>query len=299
MFSQIKCLILLVLLVIFSGFSSLVVGADTPPTVPGNKKFTGDYDKMVESRFVRVLVPYSKTFYFLDGAKAMGISHDLIKEFEKEINKGRAKSHLKINVVMIPTSRDRLLKDLVEGRGDLALGNLTITEQRQKIVDFSDPLLKNVDEVIIAGPKGPQLTSFLDLSGKEIHVRKSSSYYESLLKLNERFKKSDLKPIKITAADENLEDEDLLEMVNSGLIPMIAMDGHKAKFWSQIFTKATTYPKIKINSGGSIGWAMRKNSPQLKKVVNNFVNKSKKGTLMGNMLQTLSAEYQVCEEFTE
>ena len=284
MLLHIKRLALLLVFVIFSGLWSLAVGADAPQPVPGNKKFTGDFDKMVETRFVRVLVPYSKTFYFLDGAKAMGISHDLLQEFQKEVNKDRTKSHLKINVVIIPTSRDRLLTALVDGLGDLAIGNLTITEQRQKVVDFSDPILQNVDEVIITGPKGPQLTSFPDLAGKDIHARKSSSYYESLLKLNERFKKSDLKPINIIAADENLEDEDLLEMVNSGLIPMIAMDGHKANFWSQIFTEATYHSNIKINSGGSIGWAMRKNSPQLKKVVNNFVNKNKKGTLLGNML---------------
>ncbi|MBT8361585.1 MAG: lytic transglycosylase F [Deltaproteobacteria bacterium] len=284
MLLQTKRLIILLLVIILSGSTSLAAGADAPPPVPGNKKFTGDYDKMVKSRFVRVLVPYSKTFYFLDGAKAMGITHDLLKEFEKEINKERQKSHLKIHVVIIPTARDRLLPDLVAGLGDLAVGNLTITEQRQKLVDFSDPILTNVDELIITAPKGPKLTSFADLAGKEIQVRKSSSYYESLLKLNERFKKSDIKPITITAADENLEDEDLFEMLNSGLIPMMAMDSHKANFWSQIFRKATVHANIKINRGGNIGWAMRKNSPQLKKVVNNFVNKNKKGTLMGNML---------------
>jgi len=283
MLSHINHLVLLIAVVIFYGSSNYAVGAETLPSVPGNKKFTGDFDKMVKSRFVRVLVPFSKTFYFLDGAKAMGITHDLLKEFEKEINEGK-KGHLKIHVVIIPTARDRLLPDLVAGHGDLAVGNLTITEQRQKMVDFSDPILTNVDELVITGPKGPKLTSFVDLAGQEIHVRKSSSYYESLLKLNDRFKKSDLKPIKITAADENLEDEDLLEMVNSGLIPMIVMDSHKAHFWSQIFTKATVHAKIKIHSGGKIGWAMRKKSPQLKKVVNNFVSRNKKGTLMGNML---------------
>ena len=91
MLLQIKRLIILVLFIIFPGFAGFAAGADAPPPVPGNKKFTGDYDKMIKSRFVRVLVPYSKTFYFLDGAKAMGITHDLLKEFEKEINKERKK----------------------------------------------------------------------------------------------------------------------------------------------------------------------------------------------------------------
>jgi hypothetical protein len=51
-----------------------------------------------------------------------------------------------------------------------------------------------------------------DLSGQEVYVPKSSSYWEHLEKLNARFSGAGKKPIKLTAASENLEDEDLLEM---------------------------------------------------------------------------------------
>jgi hypothetical protein len=84
MLLHIKRLIQLALFVNFLGLWSLAVGADAPQPVLGNKKFTGDFDKMVETRFVRVLVPYSKTFYFLDGAKAMGISRDVLQEFQRD-----------------------------------------------------------------------------------------------------------------------------------------------------------------------------------------------------------------------
>ena len=33
-----------------------------------NQKWTGDFEQMVDNRVIRVLIPYSKTFYFLDGA---------------------------------------------------------------------------------------------------------------------------------------------------------------------------------------------------------------------------------------
>ena len=90
--------------------------------------------------------------------------------------------------------------------------------------------------------------------------------------------------MKLVPAEETFEDEDLLEMVNAGHIPMIVMDSHKAQFWTQIFDKIRIHPEIAVRSGGEIAWAFRKNSPQLKVVVNEFVKGHKKGSLLGNML---------------
>jgi ABC-type amino acid transport substrate-binding protein len=166
-----------------------------------------------------------------------------------------------VELVVIPTPRDQLIAGLIDGRGDIAAGNLTITDDRRKQVDFSDPLFTGVDEILVTGPDSPAVTTIADLSGKEIHVRKSSSYYESLLQLNARLQKEGRKPVKIVPADELLEDEDLLEMLNAGLIPMVVIDSHKGRFWTQIFKDLTLHPEIKLRTDGQIAWAIRKNSP--------------------------------------
>jgi membrane-bound lytic murein transglycosylase MltF len=248
------------------------------------KKWSGDYDGMTERHLIRALVPPSKTFYFLDGADQRGLTFELLKEFETYLNTELKRKALKIKVVVIPTRRDRLLPALAEGLGDIAAGNLTITPARQKKVDFSVPHLTGVDEIVISGSAAPPIKTLEDLSGKKIHVRKSSSYYESLTQLNARFKKSGKPPVKIIPADEYLEDEDLLEMMNVGLIPMIVIDSHKAEFWAQIFKDLKLHPDIKLRSGGQIAWAIRKNSPQLKNVIDRFIQSHKKGTLKGNIL---------------
>jgi membrane-bound lytic murein transglycosylase MltF len=90
--------------------------------------------------------------------------------------------------------------------------------------------------------------------------------------------------MELIPVDEAFEDEDLLEMVNAGIIPMIVMDSHKARFWTQIFDKIQVHDDIAVRTGGEIAWAFRKNSPQLKAVVNQFVKGHKKGSLIGNML---------------
>ena len=79
--------------------------------------WTGDFDGMVERHRIRVLVAFSKTFYFLDGGTQRGLSYEVLKEFEKTINKELKKKTMKVEVVFIPVSRDALIPGLVEGRG--------------------------------------------------------------------------------------------------------------------------------------------------------------------------------------
>jgi membrane-bound lytic murein transglycosylase MltF len=248
------------------------------------EKWTGDLDEMVKRRHIRVLVSYSKTFYFLDGADQRGISYDILKEFEQYINRKLKTRSLKVNVIIIPVPRDKLLPGLVEGRGDIAVANLTITPARLEAVDFSDPFVTDIDEVVVTGRGGPELVGLDDLAGKSVHVRKSSSYYENLARLNKSFKKAGKPTMKLIPADPFLEDEDLLEMVHAGLIPMVIVDSHKAAFWAQIFERITVHNDLAVNTGGQIAWAFRKRSPELQALINEFVRGHKKGTLLGNIL---------------
>ena len=250
------------------------------------KTWTGDWDGMVTRNQVRVLVPFSKTFYFLDGGRQRGLTYDLMKILEKQINEDLKRKTVKVQFVFIPVNRDELIQDLLNGVGDIATGALTITPERKKLIDFSEPFLTKVREIIVTGPSSPTLSKLDDLSGKTIHVRKSSSFYEHLVRLNTSFKIAGKPEITLVPAEENLEDEDLLEMVNAGLLPMIVMDGPKAEFWAKIFENIRLHPDIAVNTDGKIAWAFRKNSPKLKKVINQFASKNRKGSLIGNMLFT-------------
>jgi len=249
-----------------------------------NQPFTGDFNEMVKKRIIRVLIPYSLPFYFFDGARPAGTSYEAIQKFEKDLNSKLKTKHLKVHLIIIPTARENLFRYLVNGKGDIAMGNLTITEERQKTVDFCDPFYSGVDEILLTDKSHNEIQSVQDLSGKEVHVRISSSYYGSLRKLNEAFRAAKKKEVKIVPADENLDDKDLVEMVNAGLIPRIVIDSHKATFWAKVFDNIKLYPDIKLRTGGEIAWAIRKNSPQLKKEINTFVKANRVGTKFGNII---------------
>ncbi len=256
---------------------------DEDSLLPFMTQRKGDYGQMVEKRVIRFLMPFNKTFFYLDGAEKRGLSYDTAMAFEKFVNEHLKKKHLKIHVVVIPTKRSHLFSRVTEGYGDIAVGNLTITDERKKLVDFSDPFLKNVEEVVVTQKSVPDLASSMELAGKEIYVKKSSSYYESLLKLNDALIATGKKPVKITLADEHLEDEDFLEMLDAGAVPMLVIDKHKADFWVSILDNIKIHPAASVHSGGQIAWAFRKNSPELQEIVNAFVKVNKKGTLHGNM----------------
>ncbi|MDJ0958741.1 MAG: lytic transglycosylase F [Arenicellales bacterium] len=248
------------------------------------EKWTGDFDGMVERRLLRVLVVYNKTMYFLDGADQHGLTYDMMVEFEKFIKKKIDTGNIPIRIVFIPVTRDQLLPKLAEGQGDLAVANLTITSERSELVSFTDPVLQDVKELVVTGPSAPEVKVLDDLSGKTVHVRPSSSYFESLQLLNKQLAEEGKDPVELVEADEQLEDADLLEMVNAGIIDMVVVDSHKAHFWKDIFSDITVHDDIAVNTGGEIAWAIRKNSPKLAKLANEFIKDHKKGTMVGNML---------------
>jgi len=246
--------------------------------------FTGDWEEIEQRRMLRVLVVYSRMLYFVDRGKQRGESYEFLKAFEDDVNARLKARKLRFHVVFIPVPRDALIPALLDGRGDLAAANLTVTPQRAQLVDFSASILDDVSEVVVSGPAGPAIPSVDALSGKAVYLRRSSSYWEHLEALNHRLVQEGRAPVKMVAVSEDLENEDLLEMANAGLIPTTVCDGHQVAFWTQLYKNLSFDPTVALSSRGAIAWMMRKNSPQLKAVVDAFVRRHRKGTAFGNEL---------------
>ena len=233
-----------------------------------HKPWTGDFDGMIKRRVIRILAPYSKTFYFIDRGVQRGLVYDISQLLEQDINKKLKSGHLKVHVTIVPLARDEFIPALRDGRGDIAMGNLTITPERLKQVDFSNPTVTNVSEIVVTGPGAPPIATVQDLAGPEVFIRKSSSFYESIEKLNGELAKAGKAKVKIRPAPENLETEDILEMVGAGLIKVTIADSYIATFWKQIFPRITLHQDVAVRSGGEIGWMIRKDSPRLKAELN-------------------------------
>jgi membrane-bound lytic murein transglycosylase MltF len=246
--------------------------------------WTGDLDALAERRAIRVLVPYSKTLYFVDlGGVQRGISYDFMHAFEDALNKKLGRGDLRIHVVFIPVSRDHLIPMLLAGEGDVVAANLTVTPERSRMVDFIAPAATGVREIIVTGPHAPTLRSLDDLAGQQVYVRRSTSYYQSLSALNAAFKQRKLPPIVLREAPERFETEDLLEMTNAGLVQIVVADDYLARFWKRVYPDLNVHEDLELRTDGDIAFAIRKNSPKLKAELDAFTITHREGTLFGNV----------------
>jgi membrane-bound lytic murein transglycosylase MltF len=246
--------------------------------------WTGDFDGMVKRRRLRALVVTSKTYYFVENGQPRGTAYESLKAFEDQVNKDLRNKNVRFHVVFIPTSRAELVPALLAGRGDVAAAALTVTEGRREKVDFTRPLWTGVKEIAVTGPASPALATLDDLSGKEVFARKSSSFWEHLEALNERFASEKKPPVKLVAAPEDLEDEDLLEMLNAGAFGIAVVDEPIATLWTKIFTDIRPHPEVTVHEGGEIAWMLRKDSPQLKAKLDSFVATHGQGSSFGNTI---------------
>jgi membrane-bound lytic murein transglycosylase MltF len=245
----------------------------------------GDLDGMAERQLVRAAVARSGFFYYIREGREYGVTSELLKHFEKDLNKRLGlKGTRRLHVVAIPLTRDQLLDAVAEGRADIAGAGLTITPERERLVDFAMPWTEDVSEVVVTGPLATPIETIEDLAGREVVVRVSSSYYQSLQALSERLESEGLAPIDLVPAHEIFEDEDLLEMASVGMLGVTVVDDYIADFWQQVFDGLVVRKDLAVRRGGHIAWAIRQDSPQLAEAIDAFVRKNRPGTKIGNII---------------
>jgi membrane-bound lytic murein transglycosylase MltF len=238
-----------------------------------NEVFTGDFDAMVKRRMIRVLTPYSKTGYFVHRGVTRGLVYDVFKQFETDLNLKLKTGNLKVLVVVVPTPSNELGQRLLDGKGDIVAAAALVTEQRREQFDFTNPTWKNVSELIVTGPGGPPVASLDDLSGKTLYLGQAWAYWKEMRELSDRFVKEGKPPIHLVEAPESLAPEDLLEMVNAGIVPATAVHDSLVTFWSQVFPNLKFNKSVAVKTGDNIAWGVRKNSPKLLAELNSFIAK--------------------------
>jgi membrane-bound lytic murein transglycosylase MltF len=250
------------------------------------EKFTGDFKEMVSRRLIRAGVVFNRTQYFIERGEQRGLVYESLRLFEEEVNKRLKTGKLPVHVAFVPLSREQLFPALVDGRVDLVAAALTITPEREKIVAFSNPTRTGVDEIVVTPAGVPPMASRDELSGKQVFVRRSSAYYEHLVAFNADLQGRGKPPVIIKEAPEALEDDDLLEMVNAGLVDAIIVDDFVAQFWSKVFTKLQLHDKAAIRTDGTIAVAARKNNPDMLRAINIWIKEYGPRTTFGNVVNT-------------
>src|SRR5208337_1488960 len=264
---------------------------DQPPAPSSSVDFpkafgrrTGDLDEMAKSRNIRALVLLNPIGFFYDKGHPQGVMYEAMEELQKFANQKLKTGKLDVKVTFLPMRVDQIEAALNEGVGDIIAHGIVVTPEREQRVAFSTPIQTDVSQIIVTGKDFGAVSSLADLGGKEVYVNPLTTYYGNLQKVNEDLQKAGKPPIVIKEADKNLMDDDLVQMVNAGLIPATVTTKQRAALWAQVLDKIQPHPDLAIATGGQVAWVMRRNNPQLKQLVDEFVASHAVGTSFGDTL---------------
>ena len=250
-----------------------------------DKPFTGDFDALVKRRLIRVGVTFNRTHYFIDKGQERGLTYEALKSFETDLNADLKTGNLKVHVLIVPMSRDLLAPSLLQGKVDMIAAMVTVRPELEAIAAFSEPTRTNVSQVVVTGPGAPPIATVDDLAGREVFVRKASAYYDTLTKLNDQLKVRGKPAVSLEEAPDVFEDDDILEMVNAGIVPITVVDDYLAEFWSQVFTGITVHKDVAVRTGGRLAVAFRKENPKLREAVNVWLRKHQRGDGFRNTVE--------------
>jgi membrane-bound lytic murein transglycosylase MltF len=248
------------------------------------KKWSGDLDGMIKRRLIRVLTIYSKTNYFVDRGTQRGLTYEAFQLFEEDLNKKLKTKNVRVHVAIVPVANDDLIPALLEGRGDIVAAGKQINEWRKEQVDFTNPTRSNISTFVVTGPGVPPLATVQDLGGKEVYLRLADVSKQAVEQFNAMLAKAGKPPVKIRPAPEVLSEEDILEMVNAGIVPATLANDYIAEFWQQVFPNLVLNKEAAVKTEGQIAMMVRKNSPQLMAELNAFIARYPEGSLRRNVL---------------
>jgi membrane-bound lytic murein transglycosylase MltF len=247
-------------------------------------RHTGDLDEMIKRRQIRALLIINPISFFYVQGKPAGFTFEAVQELERFINKKYKTGALKVRVTFIPVRPDQLEAALTEGLGDVIAQGVVITPAREQRVAFTIPIQRNLSEIVVTGKNVPAGAGFDDLGGKPIYANPVTFAYDNLKRVSEERVKAGKPPLNIKASDKALMRDDLIEMVNAGLIPATVAIKARAELWAKVLPNIQGHPNMVVSSGFDSGWVVRKNNPELKKVLDEFVAVNRAGTSFGNTL---------------
>ena len=239
---------------------------------------------MLKERRIRALVVINPIGFFYSHGRPKGMTYEMLEQLQAYVNKKLNTGTFDVKITFIPLRPDELGPALREGIGDVIAQGVVITPGRHRNFAFTTPTKKDVTHIIVTGKGLANAQSFDDLVGTDIYVNPLTVAYDMLTKISEQRVQGGKQPLTVKAADRNLLEDDLVEMVNAGLIPATAAMQHRATLWAQVLPNIRLQRQMVVEEDGELAWVVRKNNPQLKKLLDEFLEKHGEGTTFGNIL---------------
>ncbi|MFV0421690.1 transglycosylase SLT domain-containing protein [Oleidesulfovibrio sp.] len=236
------------------------------------RPFTGDLKEIQQRKVLRVLVPYNRSDFFLDGAMQRGLAYDTGRAFQKWLNKKLGlKGEQRITFLYIPAAPDDMLRMLSEGQADIIGFEATLPAEAPPDMRFTTTWTQTAKAVVVSSKDAPALESVSQLAGKHIYALKSSALAGITADVSRQLVQQGLKEIKVTEAEGGLTQEDLMELVDGEAIAFAAVDYEKAQLWATVLSNLKIEENAVLTDTAARAWVVRKESIQLKSVCDSFI----------------------------
>ncbi|MGC9538738.1 transporter substrate-binding domain-containing protein [Streptomyces sp. UG1] len=140
------------------------------------------------------------------------------------------------------------------GQCDLAAAGMTITDERKKNVDFSDPYFE-ATQAVLAGKKSG-ISSFADLKGKKVGAQAQTT--------GEDYAKSKgLNPVSFESSDA------VLNGLRTGQVQAVVIDYPVVQGWLKTKANADAFQVAEqVNTGEQYGVTVKKGNDKLREAIN-------------------------------
>lgn len=234
-----------------------------------------DLTEIIKDKKLTVLVENSAISYFIYRGQPMGLEYEILSRFAKEIG-----VQLEMKIVK---NLDDMIPMLLSDEGDLISCNYTITKERQKEIDFSEPYMRTPQVLVQRKPKDwstrkksdwkkDVLTDPEQLAKQQIHVWGNSSYFKRLEHLQEELGDT----IYTKSVDGSVIPEEIIEWVSTGIIDYTITDKNVAQINEAFYPNIDIELELSITQ--KIAFGIRKTSPALQNQLNEWLNEFMKTT---------------------
>ena len=248
-----------------------------------NHAATDDLPEMLKRRTIRVLTTYSPSTYFIYEGRSHGFEYSLLKDYEAFLNRRVPDRRIRTVVEFIPVPENLLIPCLQLGIGDIIAAGMRRSSLSLPTVDYTIPYLRGVSEVLITHRRAPVVDSVEALSGRRIHVLPGWQESLTLRRINAHLLVKGRPPLEHVRSSGLLTSEDMLDLVNSGVVDLSIVESHIARLWSSAHPNIAILEFPKISAHTPISWAVRKNNPELKTSLDRFLRSRRSGSRFGNI----------------
>ncbi len=217
---------------------------------------TGDLGAIMKRGELRILMSAEEGPYLPRKGSPIDFEVEVATKFAQTLG-------LKVKTVYVKRF-EKLLPALLAGEGDLIAANLTITEPRKELIDFTVPLA-HVKEQLVYRATDPPMDNVSQIVGRTIAVRKSTSFWQSLMTLKELYP-----GFNIEALPESYSNEKIMELLVSGKIDLTIEDSNTLETYRSY--RDDVRVAFDVTQDRAVGWGVRKSNPLLLEALNRFLN---------------------------